>query len=124
MISITEKTLEMCKWEKIDSMRAERIISACNKYGMKGIYDELSIIYKSISESLDLPYLEVCKVIQGMNRMFYVFLNEFQHDFMLYNNANSLNTYLAHLILPESSTNMTKCLELFSHYQMTKKTTS
>ena len=113
MINITEKTLENCKWEKIDSTRAERIVAACDKYGMKGIYDELSIIYKSIAVSLNLPYLEVCKAIKSMNVVFYESLNKFQHEFMLYNNPDSLNTYLAYLILPESSINMVKCLEFF-----------
>lgn len=114
MVSMTTRELTDCKWESISKVRANQILNACEKQGMKGIFDELTSICQGISVITDLPYDEVFEVFKSKNGLFYYQLQNFQHELMLYGEAD-LKPYLSYLFLPEISPekNAIECLSLF-----------
>lgn len=122
MVTMTMQELENCKWRKVDNLQAKRIMTACSKYGMKGIYDEISGICKTISLLNNLPYDEVFKAFKVKNDLFYHMLQIFQHEFMLYETAD-LTPALSYLVLPEISkeSNVIECLKLFFSLSVDEK---
>lgn len=122
MVTMTMQELENCEWKKIDNSQAKRIMNACNDYGMKGIYDEISGICKTISLLIGLPYDEVFKTFKLRNGLFYHMLQIFQHEFMLYETAD-LTTALSYLVIPEISkeSNVIECLKLFFSLSVDEK---
>lgn len=122
MVTMTMQELENCEWKKVDKSQTKRIMNACNDYGMKGIYDEISEICKTISLLVGLPYDEVVKTFKLKNGLFYHMLQIFQHEFML-NESADLTTALSYLIIPEISkeNNAIECLKLFFSLSVDEK---
>lgn len=115
MVNMNVRELDKCSWENIDSRQTEKFMKCCDKYGMKGIYDELSAICKSISAVLNLPYAEVFKIIKEKNGLFYCTLYKFQHNFMLYGDVSELTVPLSYLTLPtiNQRSGVEECLKAF-----------
>ncbi len=114
MVNMTTQELKDCKWEKADKIQTSQILNACKKYGMKGVLDELTSICQGISIVIGLPFNEVFEIFKSQNSLFYYNLQRFQHQLMVYGEAD-LSPSLAYLFLPDISQekNAIECLSLF-----------
>lgn len=111
---MTTQELKNCKWKNVDELQIKQIMDACNHYGMKGIYDEISEICKTTSSLLGIPHSEVFEVFKRKNVVFYHLLKTFQRDFILYEVAD-LTPALSALVVPEmlQESKAVACLKLF-----------
>lgn len=114
MVTMTTRELKNCNWEVIGKARAKQILNACEKHGMKGIFDELTSICQSISAVTNLPYNEVFEIFKFQNGLFYHHLERFQRNLILYGTAD-FTLPLSYLVLPDISPekNAIECLSLF-----------
>lgn len=122
MIAMTMQELKCSAWERIDEEQKARIVSACNKHGMKGIYDEITTICKTLALLTGLQQSEVFKAFESQNILFYHQLQMFQREFMLYGVAD-LTPVLSYLVVPEilQKSKAVECLKLFFSLSIDEK---